>query len=332
MSDAPLDWDDRQDVDLLDVRDVMKLPNPEWLIAGLLPFPATTVLYGPSRHGKSFIALSQAAAVADGHDWHGHKVKRMPVLYVAGEGGRGIKKRLQALMIDWRLKDIPGLYVRLKPLDVHNDEEIADLEETLEAFDINIGLVVIDTLATAFGGRDENTVADMQNFVGNLTRMSNARGLSCLIVHHSGRQGGHERGSTALKAGVDAQFKCEADLDAKNHIQRITLSNDKQKDWEEAEPVYLVPRAVGSSLVLDLDEKGSGSPKAPATPWESARASLEVFREFAHDDVLDAGAWRTLCSEKGITNGSHYRHRKTLQDHSIIVVDRGTCTLMKSDV
>jgi hypothetical protein len=57
---------------------------------------AFTVVNGPSGAGKTFAMLDMAMCIATGRDWHGHKVKKAPVVYVVGEGTLGIKKRVGA--------------------------------------------------------------------------------------------------------------------------------------------------------------------------------------------------------------------------------------------
>ncbi len=314
-------WDDdHRDHGLLNVRDLYKLPDPGWLIEGLVPYPGVTVLYGPSRHGKSFVALDWAACVAQGIPWKGRKTKRAPVLYIAGEGGRGVKKRIRAIAEDHKIPnlDIPGLYFRLNPLDVAAETE--DIIETFKALDIFPGLVVVDTLACAFGGRDENNTGDMQTFVGALTQLSGELGVSCVVIHHTGRAAGHERGSTALKSGVDAQFRCEAEMDEKNRIRTVTLSCEKQKDWEEADPILLRPRLVtgvsSSSLVLDeiLENKD--------LPASGENRILQILNQYG--GRLHGTEWLNLCMDQNISRASFFRWRKTLVDDSKVNDDHGT--------
>ena len=55
----------------LTVGEVMKLPDPEWLVAGILPAKSIAQLYGGSGSGKSFVALDMALSVATGRPWLG---------------------------------------------------------------------------------------------------------------------------------------------------------------------------------------------------------------------------------------------------------------------
>jgi len=75
-----------------------------FVIKGLLPEQSFVSMYGPSGSFKSFLALDWACHIASGIDWDGHKVKQGAVLYVAGEGGFGVTKRIRA----WELQHQPA--------------------------------------------------------------------------------------------------------------------------------------------------------------------------------------------------------------------------------
>jgi hypothetical protein len=68
------------------------------LIKGLIPRGAIGALYGPSSSGKSFVGVDMAHHLALGRDWQGRRVRdAVPVLYVAIEGGSGMRNRFIAV-------------------------------------------------------------------------------------------------------------------------------------------------------------------------------------------------------------------------------------------
>ena len=75
---------------------MIELPPPEWLIDGVMPKQALGMLFGPSGHGKSFLALDMALSVATGREWFSHRSAQGQVIYVVAEGGRGMVKRVKA--------------------------------------------------------------------------------------------------------------------------------------------------------------------------------------------------------------------------------------------
>jgi len=68
------------------------------IVEGLLHAGSVTLIYGPPKSGKSFLATDLGLAVsAEQQDWMGHTIVRPgPVLYVACEGHAGFWKRLAA--------------------------------------------------------------------------------------------------------------------------------------------------------------------------------------------------------------------------------------------
>jgi len=81
---------------MLTVDELLALPDPEWLIVGLLVENSLAVLYGPFRSYKSFVAVDWALSLATGIDWCGHQVSQCDVLYILGEGVPGTKLRVVA--------------------------------------------------------------------------------------------------------------------------------------------------------------------------------------------------------------------------------------------
>lgn len=75
-----------------------------YLVKGWLDPNKTSVIYGESNVGKTFVALDPSLDVAACLPWHGHPVAVQddgnkwdgPVLYIAAEGGNGLSNRIEA--------------------------------------------------------------------------------------------------------------------------------------------------------------------------------------------------------------------------------------------
>jgi RecA-family ATPase len=262
---------DITNIDLLDYRGLLSLPDPQWLITDILPEGDYSVLWGPSGQGKSFVALDWAVCLALGIPWQGrYPVPRQcPVIYIAAEGGRGMKKRARALAEKHGVSDIPGLYFLIEPLYVREPGVVEAFLEELEARDIFPGLVIIDTLSRSFGGGEENASADMGKFIEAITHIAKERCMTALILHHSNATGGRERGHTSLKGGANAMFSCLGLKSDKGHLQAVTLEIQKQKDDINADAIYLRAEPRRTSLTLEWEptpEKAPKGGKHPPTP------------------------------------------------------------------
>ena len=199
------------------VADLLKEPEPlRWLIWDYLLPGSLCLLFGEPAAGKSLLALAWAACVATGLDWCGHRVSQGPIVYIAGEGHFGIRRRLKA----WGLPTGQGEKLDCAPLFVsdtgasliENESllEVAEAVDEVVAKDGSPALIVIDTLHRNFGPGDENSARDVGKFVQVADLLRAAYGATVLIVHHSGHgSNDRARGSSALRAAVDTEFMLE---------------------------------------------------------------------------------------------------------------------------
>jgi hypothetical protein len=167
--------------------------SAEPLIEGLLDQGALSVMYAPSNAGKTFVMLDMSDAVATGRQWCGKRTARTGVLYVAAEGGRGVRKRCAAIA-----KKYPGergdfFQLRLASIDLlHPNQDLEPLIETVRQSPARIGLIVIDTFSRALAGGNENDSVDMGVMVRHLDKIKEATGartLRCCITPERTRRG-----------------------------------------------------------------------------------------------------------------------------------------------
>jgi len=240
------------------------------LIKGLLDQGVMTILYGESGTGKTFVALDMAYHIATGRDWGGMRVTQSGVVYVAAEGGRGIKRRALALARKFGSVDVP-ITIISSPIDLLRPE--ADTGPLIEAIleaealfpqPFKVRLVVIDTFSRALAGGEENGSADMGAIVINFDRIRHATGVHLLVVHHSGKDRAKgARGHSLLRAATDTEIEV-ADYQIEVTKQRdmesgfaigfkldpIVLGEDADKDIQISATIRLVGRdAVASGAV-----------------------------------------------------------------------------------
>ena len=195
---------------------------PRYLTKRILSPRALTVLFGQSGHLKSVTAIDLALCNAADKPFHDIKTRNVGVLYVAGEGHAGIKKRAKA----WLLKhnrdstcEQPALFIMSEGLDLTGNPErlCATVEHAAQVLGVPVELVVVDTLAANFGAGDENHARDMNVAAG--CRMAGP-GVAVLIVHHTGHgQIERERGSYALIAAAD--FRLQATYDEPSRLLEL---------------------------------------------------------------------------------------------------------------
>lgn len=216
----------------------------DWLIRGYLVRDTLAGLIAPPGACKSFLAVDWACRVATGTDWYGREVKPGAVFYLAGEGQRGLRKRMDG----WEIAN--GVSLQGAPLfvasslpflcDEGNAQETLEIiEEMADTIFFDKGtepaLIVVDTVARAMNGANENSAEDMGRFVASLDLLRRQWGATVLTVHHTGHQAADRgRGSSNYGASLDSDFYLTAKGD-----QVLLTSGPKAKDWRPPPPVTL---------------------------------------------------------------------------------------------
>ena len=142
---------------LYNASELQLLSEPEWQIEKLFTVGSMAGLYGPSGEGKSFVALDWALSVAEGRPWFGRRVQQSPVVYVAAEGGRSIRKRVSAWMRHRGCAEVSSAFFLLESVQVRAQDDLDLLATRIRDLGIKPGLIVLDTLARCFVGGDENS-------------------------------------------------------------------------------------------------------------------------------------------------------------------------------
>jgi RecA/RadA recombinase len=301
--------------------------SSRYLVKGWLDRGALSVVYGESNVGKTFFALDLAVHIAAAKDWYGHKVPTIhnyagPVVYVACEGGVGLSNRIEAIR-----RNDPDLaegaesnFVLLPTmLDLCGSNDAAALIEAIEQKCFDPSLIVIDTLAMAFGGGDENTAKDMGLFIANCIRLRSETGSHVMVIHHSGKDTSKgARGSGSLRAAADSEIELTrsgtvimaADRKQRDRekgkvfaytLRSVFIGNDEDGDAvtsavvEVTEPVKKVVRLKGQALIA-MQAFGDALADHGETKTGDAFPS--------NRQCVSLDKWREYCDRHNLTDGS----------------------------
>ncbi|WP_323885397.1 helicase RepA family protein [Aeromonas caviae] len=207
-----------------------------YLVKGLLPATSTCSIYGPSGSFKSFAAVSLACHIATGQLWDGRQVTKGAVLYIVGEGGVGVPRRIRAWADQYNSSaDVPNLYRIDMPVFMADPPQVDELKVAADQVSAETGepvrLIVIDTVARCFGGGDENRAADMGAFIAGCDTIKSMTGATILLIHHTGKnEENGARGSSAFRAALDAEYLIKREG---NDMHALTLACTKMKDDEQ---------------------------------------------------------------------------------------------------
>ena len=172
-------------------------------VEGLLCEGDLSVVYGPSNVGKSFWALDLGWAIGRGENWRWKQCDLGDVIYCPLEGQGGVPNRMASLKAD---RGESRLWVCTELFDLLG-ESWQDLAEGVKGLEAP-KLIIIDTLARALGGGDENSLTDMGRVIASCNNLSKATGAHVMLIHHSGKdEEKGMRGHSSLKAAADTVIK-----------------------------------------------------------------------------------------------------------------------------
>lgn len=254
----------------------------EWLIKGLLPKKAITVLHGRGGIGKTWLSLSMAESIATGKPFLGLTTEQTPVYYTDYENPLPVLvERVKTLNIQgvrfWHISNTPPP----PALDTEKNYYYGKLPEG--------SLIVFDTFRSAHTG-DEN---DSKNISGVLTvlKLLREKGYTILLLHHTAK-------------GNDSRYKgSTAILDLADH--ELNLCDSEKKEGED-ESYYRLhtpqkSRYQTEELTLDFDLDQGGFFVMPDQTEGTLKQIQEVMARLSEDQRKKTALVDQLKSELNLS-------------------------------
>lgn len=269
--------------------DITPVTDTRDFVEGLLSDNEFSVIYGQSNCGKTFFMLDLAMHVALGLPWRDRQVEQGGVIYAALEGGHGTKNRIVAFKQHFNVtQDIPLAVI---PSSINFLDDRGDLPAFLQAITEaktrlgNVRLIVIDTLARAISGGDENSSIDMGKLVIHADAVRQLTGAHIAFVHHSGKDEARgARGHSSLRAAVDTEIEISRpDTDSPSTIKVV-----KQREMEMLDDMAFSL----SRVVLGINRRGKEVTSCVVVPQEVVEVKRDVtltpVQQFIYEALVDA--------------------------------------------
>ena len=316
-----------------------QVDRTDWIVKGLFGARDLSLLYGPPKEGKSFLALDLSLSIAAAAvpqlvdpEWFGHRVSPGGVVYVAAEGQRGMLKRVTA----WRLhrkvevgQRVPFVLMTTRVDLCSEDGDAPALIEEIRALAefmiVPPRFIVVDTLARAMAGGNENSPDDMGALIDHCGKIQEETGAHVCLVHHVGKDEGRgPRGHNSLHGAIDTSIQV-GKAEVGGNVW--TLKDQKEGEAGASHAFRLQPVTIGvdddgdaiTSCVVVPSETGiepAGTGKRTSPLPDQARIALRQL----HEAILDQGerppvvgqippgvkavswkVWREYCYRGGIT-------------------------------
>ena len=224
-------------VHALSIGELMALNLPErprhlpWLREGGL-----IMIYGPRGLGKTFFALGLGLSLATGENFIRWPItKPVGVLFVDGEMMlTDLRERITGMLSTKPSAEIQIISHEVvfdkqeRDLDFGSDLWQTALETHLEA-NPNIKVVILDNLSCLLPSIREDKRDDWSSKVMPWLIRMRRRGISVVLIHHSGK-GGDQRGTSSREDQLDTVIKLSPlpDADATRGAQfRISFSKSR---------------------------------------------------------------------------------------------------------
>lgn len=270
-----------------------------WHIKRWLQADALIMVHGPSGAGKTFLVIDWCMRIATGmSDWFGNRVKPGFVVYLAGEGYRGLGSRLQAWAVHHGTAgQAENMVMSRSGCDLDSPDGLARVIDAIRSSGIKPCLIVVDTLHRFMRG-DENTAKDAGAMIANCDTLKRDFGCTVLLVHHTGVSADAQhraRGSSAWKAALDVEIGVQPPPTGESAIMVSLL---KMRDADPVPPICVKLQRIDLPGWVDEDGEqvssavlveGGAPPRGrPATPVEEKKQQWRSAW-LAHGSILPRG-------------------------------------------
>jgi KaiC/GvpD/RAD55 family RecA-like ATPase len=276
------EWSPPQDVyELLSEPEIMSLPDPVFLIDGIVLSQSLGFIYGNPGAGKSFVALSMAMAIATNRsNWWDRNIKAHgPVLMIASEGVSDMKFRIQAWRKHHQIETESDLYLIRETINFLEPTDADKLHRTVDALIERTGgqrpaMVIVDTLSRAIAGSDENDQASASLMVQTCDAIKDKWQTVVVCIHHSSKQGSM-RGSTVFAGAADWILETQREEGSRTGTINARKIKAAADGWQQGFSLLEVPLGSLEKPASSLVALPALVPKMETEEWpERARIAL----------------------------------------------------------
>jgi AAA domain/Bifunctional DNA primase/polymerase, N-terminal len=276
-------------LEYLDIKQIYSLPDPNFLIDGLVINSGLGFVFGPPGCGKSFITISMALSISAHLDkWWGRGIKKGgPVVYISSEGVGDIKFRIKAWELQNGIKaeQLPFYLIRqtINFMLASDVERLVKTVAEIASKHGNPACVFVDTVSRVLPGADENLQKDMTLFIGACDAVREAFESTVIGVHHTSRNG-NLRGSTVFDGAGD--FLLQVDREDGSMVgaimaKKIKAAQDGWVQYFELKKVLIGDIGAHESLVaVGVDQPDQEEKKSNKWPEKTVlNKILDAMRE-----------------------------------------------------
>jgi phage/plasmid primase-like uncharacterized protein len=251
---------------------------PQWLIKGWLEKEVLCMVHGPSGAGKSFVVLDWCLHIATAKpDWNGAKINAGKVIYLAGEGHYGIRRRIAVWMQTYNA-DQASMWISRTGCDINTAEGYHKVVESIRSLSVIPDVITVDTVHRFMDG-DENSAQDVKTMIDACNGLMREFKCTVILVHHTGvsEEAQHRaRGSSSWRGALESEFSVAP---SKGEDHAIKLINRKMKDGPDGaiEHFALVTTPINGWVDEDGDPVSSAILVKTEAPPEKPKKESKLL-------------------------------------------------------
>ena len=245
---------------IVDVFDLLQEPDePDiWQVEGMIRHPSVTLIAGPAKTYKSFLAQEMAIAVATGSEMFQRFGVYEPrnVVYIQDESSRrAVRSRFRSLMNG---RGMPPFMVKDSLFTITNQNfQLDDPEHirrlVVEAIEVhNPELIILDPLAEMHNA-NENDSREIRPVLRAMKEIRDRYQISVVVLHHNNKNPEYTnpadsiRGSTAIWASMDGGIFLSSTKDDNQKKVVVEL-----KEGGQVDPFFFVLDGTDDGLTFDV--------------------------------------------------------------------------------
>lgn len=274
----------------LSFSELLSMPDKEWLVGNMIGAGDIGIVFGAPGCGKTFAIIDLTLSASLGRQWAMRFDITSPlnVAYCAGEGISGLPARFRAAAQHYGVTDLPNFtfFSAVPQLFADpNDATAVTIHQFVTEWKSRqaagqaqgLHILIVDTLHTATVAADENSAKDMGKVLHACRWATAELGCAVILVHHTGKAGTVERGSSALRGAADVMIEIKRVSDTGT---KATMICSKLKDGEQWKPQTFDLVEMGDSVRVWWDEP-SDSVQAQGKEAQDKEALLAEMRRYS---------------------------------------------------
>ena len=327
----------------LDYNQMLNMPEPEWLIEGVIQKQTSAMIFGASNAFKSFLGIDLMMCAATGRDWHGHAVKcAVPCVYVATEGSRGVAgQRVPGWGQHHGVPDdcrdnflVCGEEVALDdPTSVKNLIETCKYWKSLRAIRRGeqvgkqsnsdaVGLIVIDIFGASMLG-SESSDETARAWVKSVNYIMEEMQCAVLTIAHTGwADDTRARMHSHFWGSFDTRLKAVGDKESLTTVLSVDRHKDADSEGQWGFRLDKVDAPRGQTTLVprlcdevETTQKRRVSGKPAIALQALSEALIDQGRAIAGPHyptcpVVTLSNWRAMCERHGLSDSDNSAAQK----------------------